>query len=304
LIRYLRHGEIDKSLWDQTISRSPQGLVYAFSWFLDIVSPDWDALVEDDYKIIFPLTKRKKAGFNYLFQPYFTQQLGLFSANSDLEEKTVSLFLDAIPATFRLIEIQLNTGNKLSASKEFKIFTRKTHHLNLSDSIQNIRKNYSENLTRNIKKANSADTKLSECTTGEIVKIFRESRGSSIENLKDDDYETFSRLITEAEKRNLIDRIGCRNESNQLIAGAVFMKSIHSWIFLFSATNDEGRNKGSMSRIIDRFIEKHEGQAAYLDFEGSMDENLSRFYKNFGSKEVVYLQIIRNNLPLLIRWLK
>jgi len=304
LIRYLRHEEINKELWDQTISVSPNGLVYAFSWFLDIVSPGWDALIEDNYDFIFPLTKRKKAGFNYLYQPYFTQQLGLFSAKGVVDEKKISAFLESIPAAFRLIEIQLNTGNLLNDAKGFRNLPRRTHHLNLSDTIQIIRKNYSENLSRNIKKANSSATTISDCSTKDIIELFRNNRGSSIENLKDADYEIFNQLISEAEKRNLIDRIGCRNESNELLAGAVFIRSVHSWIFIFSATNDEGRNKGSMSRIIDRFIEKHEGESVYLDFEGSMDENLSRFYKSFGSKEVVYLQLIRNKLPSLIRWLK
>jgi hypothetical protein len=59
-----------------------------------------------------------------------------------------------------------------------------------------------------------------------------------------------------------------------------------------------------MSQLIDSFIRDHSGEEVYLDFEGSMDLNLARFYKGFGSKEVVYLQIRKNNLPGIIRWLK
>jgi hypothetical protein len=59
-----------------------------------------------------------------------------------------------------------------------------------------------------------------------------------------------------------------------------------------------------MSAIINSFIREHSGEKLYLDFEGSMDANLSRFYKSFGSKEIVYLQIRKNNLPVLLRWLK
>lgn len=56
--------------------------------------------------------------------------------------------------------------------------------------------------------------------------------------------------------------------------------------------------------MIDSFIKEHSREDNILDFEGSMDVNLARFYKSFGSKEVVYLQILKNNLPVIIRWLK
>jgi hypothetical protein len=63
------------------IARSFNGIVYAYSWYLDIVSPGWDALVKDDYKSVMPLTWRKKYGIKYLYQPFFTQQLGVFSSD-------------------------------------------------------------------------------------------------------------------------------------------------------------------------------------------------------------------------------
>ena len=59
-----------------------------------------------------------------------------------------------------------------------------------------------------------------------------------------------------------------------------------------------------MSFLIDSFIKNHSGENKVLDFEGSMDNNLARFYKSFGSEEIVYLQILKNKLPFFIRWLK
>ena len=95
-----------------------------------------------------------------------------------------------------------------------------------------------------------------------------------------------------------------RNTIGNVIAGAAFLKSFHSYTFLFSATSEEGRGSQAMSGIIDRFISEHSGQNKVLDFGGSMDTQLARFYKSFGSQEIVYLQIKRNTLPPLIRRLK
>jgi hypothetical protein len=60
LITYLKHTEIDKYKWDACITRASNSLVYAYSWFLDVVSPNWDALILDDYTAVMPITHRKK----------------------------------------------------------------------------------------------------------------------------------------------------------------------------------------------------------------------------------------------------
>ena len=41
-----------------------------------------------------------------------------------------------------------------------------------------------------------------------------------------------------------------------------------------------------------------------LDFEGSNDENLARFYMSFGSQEMKYATVRINRLPWYVKWLK
>ena len=53
-----------------------------------------------------------------------------------------------------------------------------------------------------------------------------------------------------------------------------------------------------------RAIRKNLTDEITFDFEGSNDKNLARFYKSFGSKECVYLQIKKNNLPFPLKLLK
>jgi hypothetical protein len=290
--------------WDKAIDASSNGLVYASSWYLDVVSPGWEALVEDGYDFVFPLTWRKKAGIYYLFQPFFTQQLGLFS-RSKITPGKICEFISAIPHKFRLVEIQLNSENIFTETVNFTVYKRRTHHLDLSVSYENIFSNYTENLTRNLKKFKKSGLNVSDnASVSGVVDLFRKNKGKRIETLGNKEYEVFLKLFDEAKARACIDCRCVFNASQSLIAGAVFLRSLRSYIFLFSAANEEAKENGSMSALIDSFIRDHSNEIKYLDFEGSMDENLSRFYRSFGSKEVVYLQIRKNNLPPLIRWLK
>jgi hypothetical protein len=302
MIRYLEHDSIDKNKWDACIEASPNGMVYAKSWYLDIVSPGWQGLIEDDYKSVFPLTSRKKFGISYLYQPFFTQQLGVFSV-SDISADTVEKFLSAIPARYKLTEIQLHHTNKINKS-DFTVTDRLTHHLNLNNSYDAIQKKYSENLRRNLKRAQQNNITVNgDFSTEELTQLFRKNRGRGVETLKEKDYLTFEKLVATAHSKGLITRYGVRL-GEALEAGAIFIRSNHEYIFLFSATGERAKDSGAMTFIIDHFIRLRAGEKKVLDFEGSMDPGLARFYKSFGSDEIVYLQIRKNNLPLPFRLLK
>ena len=111
-IEFLKRDDIDTTKWDNCIARSVNGIVYAYSWYLDIVAENWGALIADDYQAVFPLTYNKKYGISYIYQPLFTQQLGLFSVGS-ISHTLVSEFLQAIPSEFKFIAISLNTFIKV-----------------------------------------------------------------------------------------------------------------------------------------------------------------------------------------------
>ena len=67
-IKYLRHQEVDKSKWDNCIDKADNGLIYAYSFYLDHMAKQWDALVLNDYEAVMPLTWNKKFGFYYLWK--------------------------------------------------------------------------------------------------------------------------------------------------------------------------------------------------------------------------------------------
>jgi len=69
MIKYLKHTEINYAAWDACVKQSPNALLYAYSWFLDMAADQWDALVYGNYDAVMPLPWRKKWGIQYLYQP-------------------------------------------------------------------------------------------------------------------------------------------------------------------------------------------------------------------------------------------
>lgn len=72
MIYFLENEQIDKQKWDKAVKNSDFSIVYAMSWYLDVVASGWSALVEDDYKTLMPLVSNSKMGIKYLYQPLFS----------------------------------------------------------------------------------------------------------------------------------------------------------------------------------------------------------------------------------------
>jgi Acetyltransferase (GNAT) domain len=303
MIRYLQHHEIDKERWDDCIKRSFNGIIYAYSWYLDVVHPGWESLVNADYTTVMPLTSGKKMGVNYLYNPFFVQQLGVFSV-ARLTPDSVKDYLDAIPKHFRYCEINLNTFNH-PKENGFRFKENLNHELDMIGSYEMLKKEYSDNAKRNIKKAQLNDLQVVHTTSKEeIIALFRSDRGKTVEVLKEAEYDTFRRLLQALDGRGRLHTRGVLNAKGELIAGAFFCDSNGKVIFLFSGNSAEGKEKGAMFFLVDAFIQENALKNLILDFEGSNDPQLARFYKGFGAKECVYLQAKRNTLPWYLRWYK
>jgi hypothetical protein len=300
MIRHLTNNEIDKKKWDDCVHEAFNGIIYFYSWYLDIVSENWEALVENDYERIFPLTAAKKWKINYLYQPVFTQQLGIIS-KSILTEELVGSFLEAIPKKFSFAEINLNTFNKVPAGN-YKVFQWQNFELDLINSYENLYKAYSTNLKRNLKKADSYKLSLSKnIKPDEIIDLFGANRGKLIKNLNEEDYQKLKRISYIGIYKGFIKTYGVFSGHNELLAGAIFARSKKKMIFLFSGLSAEGKEMKAMAFLLDSVIKEHARQHVTLDFEGSNDHNLARFYQSFGSSLCTYPHIKFNKLPIITR---
>lgn len=286
MIRYLEHKAIDKTKWDALIAEC--GNIYAYSWYLDIAHPGWGALVEDDYQAVMPLTGGNKFGVNYLFQPFFVQQLGVFS-KTPMTEGRLKDFLDAIPEKYRFCEFRLNESNTLDDNIE-EIDYHRNILLDLNQDIQSLRANYHQNTKRNLAKAETHNLHLlGTVLPQQVVDLFRDNRGARLEKWGDAEYGVLLRLVEEALKHDAVFVWGVTDkEGDEPLCAAIFMKTTDRITFLFSGLNEVGKQCQAMTYLLDQVIQRFADQPITFDFEGSDNDNLARFYLGFGGNEVRY----------------
>lgn len=295
-IRYLQHEEIDKARWDSTVQSVPGGSLYGLSWYLDAVSPGWQALATADYSIVMPLAVRRKIGIPYLYQPLLCQQLGVLSGE-ELPAETVAAFLESIPRTYRLIEITLHKNNNLLQSPAAKQHT--TFTLNLSHSYDDLSGHYSTNTHRNLKKA-VAENLVFETgiTAGEYLNLLRQDPGEgsrillSLKNRK-----PFLRLITALLAHNAGTICGVRAADGTLLCVLLMAQYGKTHYYLAPGSIEQGREARAMFFLVDRYIHRYSGTPAYIDFEGSDIPSVARFYEGFGATAGHYYSYRVNRLP-------
>jgi hypothetical protein len=300
MIRNIKHSSIDKTLWDACVDNSPNGYIYAYSWYLDIVSPGWEALVEDNYQIIMPLPIRKKLGFKYLINPYLSQQLGIISS-SNLDFNVIENFIYELKKLFRYADFNFNSSNVF----EHKNYINKsiTQILPLNITYNELYNHYTDDCIRNITKAkkyNNLNYNISS-DSYEFIRFYKLytkfNAGHRFENCL---YNLTNQFI----KRNKGEINLVTDENNEIISSALWAIDNKRAYYLANCNSPKGRKLKANFAIIDNFIQKHATENIVLDFEGSMIPGVAKFNTGFGADISYYPRFKYNNLPFPFRFIK
>jgi hypothetical protein len=282
MLQHVYHTQINKVKWDACILASQNPLIYAQSWYLDIVSPNWEALIVDDYKCIFPLTIKNKFGIDYLCNPFFTQQLGMFYMNDD-NSFYLSQILTYLKQSYKLVEINLNGKNQLQQGIK-SVSVKQNFLLSLNKTYATLFANFKGNCRRNIRIAKKNNFKIQyDEPVKNILQLFKNNQGKIYKHYTSVQYETFLMLFQKAQEKINTEAIGVYNDYNQLIAGAIFFIYLNKITYVFSGINKEGRDSSAMYILFESLIKKYVNKNFILDFEGGNSIGMASFYAGFGS---------------------
>lgn len=271
--QYISRTEVDESQWNHLVENHPISSPYFHTAYLDAVC-DWEAIVSKDYQLIFPLPYRRKKGVNYIYTPDFVQQLGVLSVGTFNMDDVLSL----IPKKYKLIELAFNETNV-----GWKGELRRNVVLDLSPSYEELHSKFSSNHKRNLKKV-FKELVFRTADLRSVWELFKSNKGQSLNKFNEVTFEHLSRIF---HSKMDVEVMGAY-EGDELLTGMVLVRFQKRHIFLFSGNSDRGKELKGMYGLINREIEQLAGSEGIFDFEGSNDDNLARFYKGFGGREVFY----------------
>lgn len=301
MIVYHKNQEIDREQWDNCIRNSPGVKPYAYSWYLDIMVPGWEALVDDDYDSVFPLPGISKFGIRYLATPIFLQQLGAFSPDKP-PTKAIVEFLHYLPDFYRLIDLCVGQKTEIEG---YKITQRADYVLDLSKPYEKLLENFSPHCRRNIEtSAKKGSELITDITPVELIDLFILNKGRDIKGITTRDYQRLKNLMNFCliNKKGRI--IGVRGARKKLIFGIFIVETHGNKTMLFVVNTPQSREKRIGYYAVNDLVKTYASTRTILDFAGSSIPAIASFMESFGSVNVPYYRIYRNRLFWPVRMMK
>jgi hypothetical protein len=299
MIVYLKNSEIDRALWDNCIRNSGVSRPYPYSWYLDLMAPGWEALIDDDYDSVFPVPCSVIFGQHYIDMPPFIQQLGAFSPDKPASG-TIVEFLDYMPDLFKLID--LSVGQRIDYPG-YKITEKANLELNLSASYEELWGRFSQECRRIIEKATKKRYELSvDVSPEELTNLCIANKGLNMRRIKPGDFiqlQNLMRFCTGNKKGKIL---GVRGPGKRLLYGIFLVRIPGSVTILFTANSPAGIEKHIEYFVINEIIKDNASTSTTLDFAGTSHELPVSSGQSFGGIEVPYYRIYRNRFFLPV-WL-
>jgi len=300
-IVYSTDNQIERERWDQCIETAVNGNIYCYSWFLDILTPGWGGLIKGDYDYVMPVPVARRFGINYLLQPRFIQQCGVFGMTSP-DTATVCAFLKALPNDIVVIDYHFNEHNSLPSGLDVEM--RTNFLLNIDKPYEELKLAYHHNLLRKLKKSIHSGFHFIKNNNPELlIKLFKEENGRRFSFLKDQDFRKLALIIQACIHRDKAQVWSVYNRENILCGGAIWLFSHGKAVLYFSVQGKNEKAEGALAWLIDAFIQENANSGIELDFEGSVHPGLARFYGSFGSEANLYPRLKINHLSPFIKFM-
>lgn len=300
MMEFLHRKEIDLRKWDELISLSQAETLYPYSWYLDTVAARWSALVMNDYRFVMPVVWKQKYGMKYIYQPFYTQQLGVFSKEY-VDPTLIREFISVLYKKYRFGNFNFNTKNLVSEEKYISVNDKSNYVLNLSEDYGKLSASFSTNAKRNIKRAHENKEEVVADVSCEEMLAFK--RENDLIKRSESEYKWLLNLLKKIQINNA-GKIYATRTSGRINAAAFFAFSRTRGIYLVSASNEQGKEQRSMFKIVDFFIREQAGSNLLLDFEGSNIPNVARFFAGFGARPEIYQGVNFDRLPVFLNKLR
>lgn len=306
---YLQSTEYEE--WNEFVDHSPQGSIYAKTWYLDAIGYPYRIGVlrnNENIQAGIILTKNE---LNTFSNPLFAKYLGILSRaiNSKYETRltTEKEWIELIIENIKHIKtfdytFHPNFTNWMPFYwKGYKEQTRYTYILENLRDIDRIFADFKGTVRTDIRKALKHDlavkTDVDVDRFYEMNKLaFKKSRGGIPFSFK-----RFWRLYESLLKKQSIKLFAITDNKDNwhAIAGVVYDEN--SCNLILNASDPRFLDLKGNSLLVFETIRFASKISKVYDFEGSMIEPIERFYRAFGGKQVRYFSIWKNSFINMLK---
>jgi hypothetical protein len=311
-----------KFIYHQLCDSHPEIPLFLQAWWMETIclGKDWDVILirnnSGDIVAFMPYLLVKKWGLKMVLQPLLSQTNGVwifFKGNESDNEKTIlnKMVADTLEKELKRLKLvwffqyfhpQSSIPNILK-KRGFVISSRQTFVIPDISDEKKLLNSFSSAKQRQIRKAIRNNLRVDFTISPEDFVSFHtaclKQRGET--NFHTSEVEIS--LCREAINRSQGAIIRVLDTENNLHSALFFVWDASTAYYLIPAIDSNYRSSGASTLMVWEAIKMVKNKVKRFDFEGSMDENIARSYKQFGTERVEYAKVERVN-SFLIRLLK
>jgi hypothetical protein len=289
-LRHLKNHEINFIKWDNCINNAHNGSLYAFSWYLNILSSNWEGIVQKDYQAVMPLLVRNRAGIKYVYTSILANQLGVFSTEIT-DEKLTNIFIEKVHHKFKIFHITLNKFNTINPSL-FRQKINNTYEFDLISNYDIIRASYSDAVSHGIDLAGKNKVHINRgLTPKEFMEFVRDQSVIASGKPKKETISSLRKIVDFVITHGLGEIYAAYSPENNLCASVLFLKSQRNACVLYSGISEDGIKLKAMELLIDLFIRNNAEKNITLSFENLAIPNKEKLFNGFGAGNYHYTTV-------------
>jgi len=306
--RELRQDEY--AAWNTLIERSPQGTIFHTTTWLSSFEGYQFKVITCIYRnnIVggIPLPYLKRFGVKFAVNPPLTPYLGIAFEESDRKytnrlafQKRVSKAIISRLANFApYFDYSFNynfTDTQPFIWKGYFVTPRYTYILNLEETTDTLMENMEKDTRNRIVKALKYSLEFTDSSPAEMAKLIHltYSRKNKEMPYSEETFEKFFKVFFG--NKCMVAKVV--KHGDELLAGGAFVYDSKRAYYLVGGVNTESVYSGMGPLAIWNLITSAKSKGLKeFDFEGSMGQEIERFFRGFGGNLTPYYSIYKNNI--------
>lgn len=286
-------------------------LFLSFDWLNTVAKGHWDVAMEkrgEEIIAFLPYIINRRKGLTFIELPPLTPYGGIWIRYPEGQKYSSSLTYDK--------DVFLNLIKQLPA---FDSFTQKFHpsiknwmpfywtgfsqttwytyiltDLSLKEKIF---EGFRDNVRREIRKAEK-NISVSPSTDISILYNLKLTACKSKGTIINTSEKKLSDIFQFCQSRNCGELLVAK-DGTQIHSAALFVWDQSSSYYLYGASDPAYKTSGSMSLLLWMAIQRSASRVKEFNFEGSMNEDIERFFRSFGGVQTPYMIISKTNSRIL-----